>query len=61
MLQAALFAVWHIRAFEVTTILAALAVLALTFVAGIIWGEEVRRDRTLVWCALEHTWFLIVQ
>lgn len=60
-LQAGLFAVWHLRAFEVTTPLPALAVLLLACVAGLAWGAEAQRDRTLVWCALEHTLFLIVQ
>lgn len=60
-LQAALFALWHIRVFEATAILPALAVLALTFGAGLAWGAQVQRDRTLVWSALEHTLFLIVQ
>ncbi|HEX6817269.1 MAG TPA: CPBP family glutamic-type intramembrane protease [Ktedonobacterales bacterium] len=59
--QAAIFALWHLRAFEVTPPLAALAVLLLAFVAGLVWGTEAQRDRTLIWCALEHTLFLIVQ
>jgi len=60
-LQAALFALWHIRAFEVATIAQALAVLALTFLAGVLWGWQAQRDRTILYTFLQHTLFLIVQ
>ena len=60
-LQAALFALWHIRAFEVATIAQALAVLALTFLAGLLWGWQAQRDRTILYTFLQHTLFLIVQ
>lgn len=60
-LQAGIFALWHARAFTVVALLPALGVLVLAFIAGLAWGAQVQRDRTLVWCTLEHTLFLIVQ
>ncbi len=60
-LQALLFALWHVRAVAVVPPAQALAVLALTFVAGVLWGWQVQRDRTILWSTLEHTLFLIVQ
>jgi membrane protease YdiL (CAAX protease family) len=60
-LQALLFALWHIRAFEVATVSQALAVLALTFLAGLLWGWQAQRDRTILYTFLQHTLFLIVQ
>lgn len=59
--QAAFFALWHTRAFLVVAPLPALGALLLTFVAGLLWGAQVRRDRTILWTAAEHTLFLIVQ
>ncbi|HEV8192275.1 MAG TPA: CPBP family glutamic-type intramembrane protease [Ktedonobacterales bacterium] len=59
--QAALFALWHVRAFLVVAPLLALGALLLTFVAGLFWGAQVSRDRTVMWAAAEHTLFLIVQ
>lgn len=59
--QAGLFALWHVRAFLVVAPLPALGVLLLTFVAGLLWGTQVSRDRTILWVAAEHTLFLIVQ
>lgn len=60
-MQAALFAIWHARAFLVVAPLAALGALLLVFVAGLLWGAQVSRDRTILWSAAEHTLFLIVQ
>jgi hypothetical protein len=60
-LQALLFALWHLRAFTVATVAQAVAVLALTLLAGLLWGWQVQRDRTIFWSTLEHTLFLIVQ
>ncbi len=60
-LQALLFALWHIRAFEVATTAQAAAVLALTFLAGLLWGWQAQRDRTILYTFLQHTLFLIVQ
>jgi membrane protease YdiL (CAAX protease family) len=61
LLQALLFALWHLRAFAVATVAQAIAILALTFLAGLLWGWHVRRDRTILYSALQHTLFLIVQ
>lgn len=60
-IQAALFALWHIRAFAVVGLGPALGVLALTFIAGLLWAAQVRRDRTMVYAALQHALFLILQ
>jgi membrane protease YdiL (CAAX protease family) len=60
-LQALLFALWHVRAFAVATVAQALGVLVLTLLAGLLWGWQVQRDRTILWSALEHTLFLIAQ
>ncbi len=59
--QAALFGLWHVRAFLVVGPLPALGALLLTFVAGLLWGAQDSRDRTILWTAAEHTLFLIVQ
>jgi hypothetical protein len=59
--QAVFFALWHVRAFLVVAPLPALGALLLTFVAGLLWGAQVSRDRTVLWVAAEHTLFLIVQ
>jgi hypothetical protein len=60
-LQAAAFALWHVRAFRVVSFAPAAGVLAVTFVAGLLWGVQVARDRTLLYAAAEHTLFLMVQ
>ena len=60
MLQALMYALWHARAFEVVPVAPALVVLAGTFVAGALWGWQVRHDRTVIYAALQHTLFLIV-
>src|SRR5262245_30033293 len=59
--QAALFALWHARAFLVVAPLLALGALLLTLVAGLLWGTQVSRDRTILWSFAEHTLFLMVQ
>jgi Type II CAAX prenyl endopeptidase Rce1-like len=59
--QAALFSLWHVRAFLVVATLPALGALLLTFVAGLLWGTQASRDRTILWSVVEHTLFLIVQ
>jgi len=59
--QAALFALWHLRAFWVVAPLLALGALLLTFVAGLLWGAQVSRDRTILWSFAEHALFLMVQ
>jgi hypothetical protein len=59
--QAGLFALWHLRAFAVATIPQAVGVLALSLLAGLLWGWQARRDGTILYSFLEHTLFLIVQ
>jgi membrane protease YdiL (CAAX protease family) len=59
--QAGIFALWHLRAFAVATIPQAVGVLALSLLAGLLWGWQVRRDGTILYSFLEHTLFLIVQ
>jgi membrane protease YdiL (CAAX protease family) len=61
LLQAMLFALWHARAFRVVPAWEALLVLLGTFVAGIIWGWQVRRDSTTFYAFIQHLLFLIVQ
>jgi membrane protease YdiL (CAAX protease family) len=60
-LQAGCFALWHARAFTVVAVAPALGVLVVTFVAGLLWGLVVVRDRTLLYAAAQHMLFLIVQ
>jgi hypothetical protein len=59
--QAALFGLWHARAFAVVDVLPAMAVVAGTTVAGLLWGLEARRDRTILYVAVEHSLLLILQ
>jgi hypothetical protein len=61
LLQAALFALWHARAFRVVAPAPALGVLALTLAAGLLWGWQVKRDATVLYAAAQHALFLIVQ
>jgi membrane protease YdiL (CAAX protease family) len=61
LLQATLFALWHARAFRVVPTWEALLVLLGTFVAGILWGWQVRRDNTTFYAFIQHLLFLIVQ
>jgi membrane protease YdiL (CAAX protease family) len=61
LLQAALFALWHARAFRVVPAWEALLVLLGTFVAGLLWGWQVRRDNTTFYAFIQHLLFLIVQ
>jgi membrane protease YdiL (CAAX protease family) len=59
LLQATLYALWHARAFRVVPVAPALAVLAGTLVAGVLWGWEVHHDRTVIYAVAQHTLFLI--
>jgi hypothetical protein len=61
LLQATLFALWHARAFRVVPAWEALFVLLGTFVAGVVWGWQVRRDSTTFYAFIQHLVFLIVQ
>lgn len=60
-LQALLFALWHVRAFRVAPVAPAIGVLAVTFVGGLCWGWQARRDRTIIYVAAQHALFLVVQ
>ncbi len=59
--QALAFALWHVRAFRVAPLAPAVGVLVVTFVAGLLWGMEVRRDRTVLYAVLQHALFLAIQ
>jgi membrane protease YdiL (CAAX protease family) len=59
--QALAFALWHVRAFRVAPLAPAIGVLVVTFVAGLLWGMEVRRDRTVLYAVLQHALFLAIQ
>jgi membrane protease YdiL (CAAX protease family) len=61
LLQATLFALWHARAFRIVPAWEALLVLLGTFIAGIIWGWQVRKDNTTFYAFIQHLLFLIVQ
>lgn len=59
--QALAFALWHVRAFRVAPLAPAVGVLVVTFVAGLLWGIQVRRDRTVLYAVLQHALFLAIQ
>jgi Type II CAAX prenyl endopeptidase Rce1-like len=59
--QALAFALWHVRAFRVMPLAPAVGVLVVTFVAGLLWGIQVRRDRTVLYAVLQHALFLAIQ
>jgi membrane protease YdiL (CAAX protease family) len=60
-LQAALFVTWHWRTFVAApTIGADLAILVVLFLAGLGWGWQVQRDKTILWAVLQHTFFLML-
>lgn len=61
LLQAGGFAIWHLRAFSVVPFLPAAGVLVVTFLAGGLWGIQVLRDRTILYAAIQHTLFLVIQ
>ena len=59
--QALAFALWHVRALRVAPLAPAVGVLVVTFVAGLLWGVQVRRDRTVLYAVLQHALFLAIQ
>lgn len=63
-LQALLFSLWHVPlawlAAPVAPLPAVISVAVVTFFAGLGWGWQVRRDRTLVWAFAQHSLFLMV-
>ena len=60
-LQALAFALWHARAFRVVPPVQASGALLLLCAAGLVWGWQVRHDRTVLYAVAQHTLFLIVQ
>ncbi len=59
--QALLFALWHARAFCTVPATPAAGALVLLFVGGLLWGWQVQRDRTVLYAAVQHTVFLMIQ
>ncbi len=59
--QALAFALWHVRAFRVAPLAPAVGVFVVTFVTGLLWGMQVRRDRTVLYAVLQHALFLAIQ
>ena len=65
-LQAALFGLWHApKAFLLTPAgispwLGAVALSVVPFLAGLGWGWQAHRDRTVVWAMGEHVLFLAI-
>ena len=60
LLQALLFALWHVGMLvQMSLGLAAVSALVL-FLAGLGWGWQTLRDRTAVWAMAEHTVFLVL-
>jgi len=59
LLHAALFSLWHVPTAVMTAPLGgAIAVSLVTFACGLLWGEQVRRDRTVFWLMGLHTLLL---
>ena len=59
-LQALLFALWHVPTTYLTAPLGAVAAVAtVTFGCGILWGEQVRHDGTVLWLMGYHTLLLV--
>jgi hypothetical protein len=54
----ALFGLWHLRAFTAVPILPAAGVIVVTTIAGLLWGLQVQRDRTILYAAAEHALIL---
>ncbi len=60
-LHALLFAAWHIPKASLTAPLGGvIAVVVVTFACGLLWGEQVRRDKTVVWLMGVHSLILMV-
>ncbi len=56
--QSALFGLWHFRAFMAVPLLPAVGVILATAFAGLLWGLQAQRDRTMVYAAAQHALFL---
>jgi hypothetical protein len=59
-LQALIFAFYHIGMFRVAPAGAVVSALFLTFLVGIGWGWQVKRDGTVVWAMIHHTILQII-
>ena len=63
-LHALLFAVWHVplslMTAPVAPVPATIAITLVTFLAGMGWGWQVHRDRTLIWALGQHIFFLMM-
>lgn len=57
-LQSVLFGLWHLRAFGVVPPAPAAGIVLATFIAGMFWGMQVQRDRTILYAAIQHALFL---
>jgi hypothetical protein len=61
LLHALLFVGYHLRTFLLLPSLAIGAVVAtVLFLAGVGWGWQVQRDRTVVWAVAQHAGFLVL-
>lgn len=58
LLQAALFGLWHLRAFMVVPMLPAIGIILATTLAGLLWGLQAQRDRTILYTTAQHGLFL---
>jgi hypothetical protein len=56
--QSALFGLWHLRAFLAVPVLPAAGIIVATAIAGLLWGLQAQRDRTMLYSAAEHTLIL---
>jgi hypothetical protein len=59
-LQALIFAVYHVGMFRVAPAGAAVSAMLVTFLAGIGWGWQVKRDGTVIWAMVHHTLLQII-
>jgi membrane protease YdiL (CAAX protease family) len=60
LLQALLFALFHVGMFTVAPSSAALSAMLVTFLAGLGWGWQVRRDQTVLWAMLHHALLQVI-
>jgi membrane protease YdiL (CAAX protease family) len=59
--HSALFGLWHIGLlFLGAPLWAVLAVMLVPFIAGLGWGWQVQRDRTVVWAILQHSLIWVI-
>lgn len=59
-LHALIFAFYHIGMFRVAPAGVAVSALFLTFLVGMGWGWQVKRDGTVVWAMIHHTILQII-